>query len=67
VLCVDNLKYCRYIRRRVLRILLQKLNKIKIKVNVNLSLCITRYHAMKTYLESGVIAPLILNLGTRWR
>jgi hypothetical protein len=32
-----------------------------------LSLCLTKYHAMKTYWGSGGIAPRILDLGTRWR
>jgi hypothetical protein len=47
--------------------------------NVRLSLCLTKYHAMRMYpmlnqalrhedvLVSGGIAPRILNLGTRWR
>jgi hypothetical protein len=30
-------------------------------------LCLTKHHAMKTYWESGGIAPRILDLGTRWR
>jgi hypothetical protein len=34
---------------------------------VKLSLCLTKYHAMKTYWGSGGIAPLILDLGTRCR
>jgi hypothetical protein len=50
-----------------------------IKVKVKLSLCLTIYHGMKTYpvlnwaprlehvLGSGIVAPRILNLGTRWR
>jgi len=33
----------------------------------NSSLCLITHHAMKTYWESGGIAPRILNLGTRWR
>jgi hypothetical protein len=28
---------------------------------------LTQHHAMKTYWESGSIAPHILDLGTRWR
>jgi len=32
---------------------------------IKLSLCLTKYHAMKTNWESAGIAPLILNLGTR--
>jgi hypothetical protein len=35
------------------------------KVKVKLSLCFTKYHAMKTYWGSGGIAPRITNLGTR--
>jgi len=31
------------------------------------SLCLTKHHAMKTYSESGGIAPPILDLDTRWR
>jgi hypothetical protein len=34
---------------------------------VNLPLCLTRHHAMKTYWGSGWIAPRILYHGTRWR
>jgi hypothetical protein len=37
------------------------------KVKVKLSLCLTKHHAMKTYWESGGIAPCILDFGTRWR
>jgi len=37
------------------------------KVKVKLSLCLTKHHARKTYCGSGGIAPLILDLGTRWR
>jgi hypothetical protein len=36
------------------------------KVNVKLSLCLTKHHAMKTYWENGCTAPRILDLGTRW-
>jgi mevalonate kinase len=36
-------------------------------VKVNLSLCLTKHHAMKTYWGSECIAQLILDLGTRWR
>jgi hypothetical protein len=42
-------------------------NEKKVKVNVKLSLCLTKHHAMKTYWESGGIAPRILELGTTWR
>jgi hypothetical protein len=38
-----------------------------VKVKVKLSLCLTKYHAMKTYWENGGIDPHILDLGTRWR
>jgi hypothetical protein len=34
--------------------------RIKGKVKVKLSLCLTKHHAMKAYWESGGIAPLIL-------
>jgi hypothetical protein len=34
---------------------------------VELSLCLTKCHAMKTYWGSGGIAPCILDLGTSWR
>jgi hypothetical protein len=37
------------------------------KVKVKLFLCLTKHHTMKTYWESGGIAPHILDLGTRWR
>jgi hypothetical protein len=36
-------------------------------VKIKLSLCLTNYHAMKTYWESGCTAPRILNLCTRWK
>jgi hypothetical protein len=38
-----------------------------VKVKVQLSLYLTKHHAMKTYWRSGGIAPRILDLGTRWR
>jgi hypothetical protein len=34
-----------------------------IKVEVKLSLCLTKYHAMKTYWKREGIAPRILDLG----
>jgi hypothetical protein len=34
---------------------------------LKLTLCITKYHAMRTYWGSGDVAPHILNLGARWR
>jgi hypothetical protein len=34
---------------------------------LKLSLCLTKRHAMKTYKGSGVTAPRILDLSTRWR
>jgi hypothetical protein len=37
------------------------------KVKVNLPVCLTKHHAMKTYRRNGGIAPCILDLGTRWR
>jgi len=39
---------------------------LKVEVKLELSLCLTKYHAMKTYFGSGGIAPRI-HLGTRWR
>jgi hypothetical protein len=36
------------------------------KVKLNLSLCLTKHHAMKTYCGNEGIAPRILDLGTRW-
>jgi len=38
----------------------------KVKKKVNLSLYLTKYHAMKAYWRSRDIAPRILNVGTRW-
>jgi len=35
-------------------------------VKVNLSLCLTNYHATKTYCGSGGSATRILNLGNSW-
>jgi hypothetical protein len=40
---------------------------LKGKGKVNLSLCLTEHHVMKTYWGSGYIAPRILELGTGWR
>jgi hypothetical protein len=40
---------------------------LKGKINVKLSLCLTKYHAMNTYWGSGGISPPILNLNTRWK
>jgi hypothetical protein len=40
--------------------------RVKVK-KVKLSLYLAEHHAMKTYWESGGIAPRILDLGTRWR
>jgi hypothetical protein len=34
---------------------------------VEMSLCLTKHYAMKTYWGSGGIAAHILHLGTRWR
>jgi hypothetical protein len=36
-------------------------------VKVTLSLCLTKYHAMKTYWGRRGIAPRILELGTGWK
>jgi hypothetical protein len=41
--------------------------EFNIKVKVKLSLCLTKYHAIKTYWGNGGIAPCILDLSTRWR
>jgi hypothetical protein len=45
--------------------LLRKTEAIKVKLK--LSLCLNKHHAMKTYWGNGGMAPLILDLGTRWR
>jgi hypothetical protein len=37
------------------------------RLKVNLSLCLTKHHVIKTYWMSGGIAPCILDLGTRRR
>jgi hypothetical protein len=34
---------------------------------LQLSLCLTKNHAMKMYWGNGGIAPCILDLGIRWR
>jgi hypothetical protein len=39
--------------------------KFIIMVTAKLSLCLTKHHTMKTYRESGGIAPRILDIGTR--
>jgi len=36
------------------------------KVKVKLALCLTKYHAMKTYWGCGGIASRILNLSNRY-
>jgi hypothetical protein len=33
---------------------------------VNLSLCLTKHHAMKAYWENEDIVTCILDLGTKW-
>jgi len=38
-----------------------------IQAKVELSLCVTKHNAMKTYWGSGGTAPRILNLGNAWR
>jgi hypothetical protein len=40
------------------------LTKIK---KLNLSLCLTKHHNMKTFRGNGGIAPRILHLNTKWR
>jgi hypothetical protein len=40
---------------------------LKVKVKVKLFLCLPKHLTMKTYWVSGGIAPLILDLGPRWR
>jgi hypothetical protein len=35
--------------------------------NVKISQCLAKYDTMKTYWGSGSIAPIIRNLGARWR
>jgi hypothetical protein len=39
----------------------------KVKAKANLSLCLTKYHAMKTYWGTGGIGPWVLHLCARWR
>jgi hypothetical protein len=41
--------------------------RAKLRVKVDLSLCLMKHHAMKIYRGSGGIAPRILDLGTSWR
>jgi hypothetical protein len=41
--------------------------KYRKKVNVKLSLCLTKHRAIKTYWRSGGIDPRIVYLGTRCR
>jgi hypothetical protein len=36
-------------------------------LKIELFLCLTKHHAMKTYWGGGDIAPRILSHGTRWR
>jgi hypothetical protein len=44
----------------------EKLNLVLMVPMAKLFLCLTEHHAMKAYWGSGGIAPLILDLGTRW-
>jgi hypothetical protein len=53
--------------RRLTGFAVQYKSKFGYEVKVMLSLSLTTYHAMKTYWDSGCIAPRGLNLGTRWR
>jgi hypothetical protein len=41
-------------------------NRAQVK-KIKFSLCLIKYHSMKTYWRSGDIAPLILELGNGWR
>jgi hypothetical protein len=41
--------------------------KVKVKNEVERVLFLTEHRALKAYLGSGVRAPRILDLGTRWR
>jgi hypothetical protein len=41
--------------------------KVKVKATAKLSLCLTKYHAMKTYWGMEVQFHAFLDLGTRWR
>jgi hypothetical protein len=47
--------------------ILKDLKFVNNTVKVKLFLCLTKHNAMKTYSGNGGIAPLILDLGTRWR
>jgi hypothetical protein len=38
-----------------------------VKGKEKLSMCLNKQHVIKTYCESGGIAPCILSLRTRWR
>jgi len=44
-----------------------KYHKHKLHRKGKVSLCLTKYHNMKTCWGSGGIAPVIFNLGSRWR
>jgi hypothetical protein len=37
------------------------------KVNVKLSLCLSKHHTIKTYWGNGGVSLRILDPGTRWR
>jgi hypothetical protein len=41
--------------------------KLKFKVKVKLSLCLTKHHAMKTLWEVKIQLHAFFDLGTRWR
>jgi hypothetical protein len=45
---------------------LEDMTMMKVK-KINLFLCLTMHHTMKTYWGSGGTAPRFLNLVTRWR
>jgi hypothetical protein len=42
--------------------------KVKVKVKVQMSLCLTKHHAMKTYWGNGGIAPFLTSAlhGGEW-
>jgi hypothetical protein len=58
-------KLCLKVLKIVIKLTEHTLYMIKLKVKFSLRL--TKHHAMKTYWESGGIAPCVLDLGTRWR
>jgi hypothetical protein len=67
-LSIQNLDYSGYTSTWIVIFdaWISRIQKRKVNVKVNLSVCLTNHRAVRTYWRSGGIAPFILDLGTRW-